>query len=258
MIAAFGFALDSIVFSAGMYYNWHSRNIVAFSGDEEDVAFTLPQDIGVTDIEIADTILVEYLSLPFWGGGWIQHFDFINLEVTNFGLDTVREFTIKNQAVSQCGWCSHYNPSWKIDSLVLLPGSSANISLGAFQQSCIYNNLSELCLTSILPNDKADGNYLNDEFCEPFSILIGTETITENVSFVLRPNPAQDYVNIITEDPNGQKVQFIDMYGRQVMNVLVKSSFEEINIEQLPVGLYTVLVSKDGGIEQTFKLSIIR
>lgn len=239
------------------YYNNFTKGIVTYKGAEENIDFELPQDIGITSVEIPDTVLVEYINAP-WGGGWIHHYEYINVEVTNFGQDTVFNYLIQGDDISQCFWCYSGLPIWVVDSFPIAPGATVKIALGSFVPDCLQSDPGMICLSTVSPNLKADGNYLNDRHCDTYSVLVPTKELPDKNEIHFGPNPAQDYVNIIIDTPNNQKIKFIDVYGRQVMDVQMSSSFEEINIEHLPAGLYSVLVSNDDGMDQSFKLSIVR
>lgn len=87
-----GFSLENDVVILNAYENQLSQGVLAFQDAEEEIEFALPQDIGITDITMKDTVLVEYFN---WAGpnpGWAYHIPALTLTIENFGADTVTNF----------------------------------------------------------------------------------------------------------------------------------------------------------------------
>lgn len=66
--------------------------------------------------------------------------------------------------------------------------------------------------------------------------------------FTVYPNPASDAMSVKLAEGTGAVVTFYNIAGVEVMRALVAGSDEEINISELPAGIYTVLI--DDGCKQ--------
>jgi V8-like Glu-specific endopeptidase len=76
----------------------------------------------------------------------------------------------------------------------------------------------------------------------------------EEISFKLSPNPANEYVNLKLELPDGEKmvdsyrVDYIDSYSRNVKQVILSGLENSVNIQDLPSGYYVVMLRYNGEV----------
>ncbi len=85
-----------------------------------------------------------------------------------------------------------------------------------------------------------------------YDILADSEDFIDN-AFTAYPNPARDMMNIRLADNTGAVVTFFNMAGENVMQVVVAGSDDDINISELPTGMYNILIN-DGQKQVVNKL----
>ena len=85
-----------------------------------------------------------------------------------------------------------------------------------------------------------------------YDILADSEDFIDN-AFTAYPNPARDMMNIRLADNTGAVVTFFNMAGENVMQVVVAGSDDDINISELPTGMYNILIN-DGQKQVVTKL----
>lgn len=190
-----GIGKDDDVMVAGTYENTLDVNVLAFKGNEQDMNLNLQQDIGVTDIHVDGDILAVESS----GLGYDYAFNDLVVTVKNFGTIPVNKFTIRASEYSYCFWCNNTAMVWDVDNIILLSGESTDIHIGAFNFECVEALDNPFCLSAIAPNDKADGNYLNDKHCVPVNIIYtATDEPNADKKFKVYPNPVTDELYVLT------------------------------------------------------------
>jgi len=216
-----GISIENEMIVGATYSNGMNVGMQLFKTDSAEVDFELDQDIAIQSISIPDSVVVEYLNEPFYGAGWIHHYDFIYVDVINHGPDTIFNLIIQDHATTHCYFCHSAFNRWYIDSVAIAPGMTSTISLGSYVPVCLYNEPGELCLTVLSPNDEADGNYLNDSQCQPFSILISAKDVLPPSPLVITPNPAMEevYLDLSGLPMGDNQVTIFNMAG-QLMDVL--------------------------------------
>lgn len=103
-----------------------------------------------------------------------------------------------------------------------------------------------------------DGFYF-DDFKVEVTLASGiTQTIKlKDKDFVIYPNPTRDKVNILLPS-NAENLHIVDNLGRVIHKETLNATQNyTLNTEQLPAGLYNVVIYSQGGIF-TQKLSILR
>ncbi|HKK40470.1 MAG TPA: T9SS type A sorting domain-containing protein [Cryomorphaceae bacterium] len=73
---------------------------------------------------------------------------------------------------------------------------------------------------------------------------LGTDELTEVESGLIYPNPAMDYVKW---DRPMNEITFMDATGKIVLRQQVKGSSNELSLDGLPRGFYTVVMNGEGG-----------
>jgi hypothetical protein len=66
-----------------------------------------------------------------------------------------------------------------------------------------------------------------------------------NVSTVIYPNPAQDYIDLMNLIDDELEIRISDMSGRILIEKVVSKQSNRINIESLPVGMYVLTTMDD-------------
>ncbi len=230
------------------YDNELSQGVLAFQDFEENIDFKLSQDIGITDIALLDTILVELFP---WSGpnpGWVYHIPALTVTIENFGPDTVTNFFLQGYDLLECFWCLSKYPFWFIDSIPLPPGTSGVFKLSPFVTHCGSELNPQICLTTIAPDNKADGNYLNDKFCRSFDFVLETNEQVVDKAMMVYPNPASDkiYFNIDQHNLDNMICTIFDATGNAV------DQFKEFNhgysLQGYVPGIYLLMVTDQEGI----------
>lgn len=251
--------VDDEIIGISSYRNTNSTGTVLFKGEEEEIDLVLPQDIGITAILMSDSIM----SHPYFNYHWGIEFtiDSIWVDVTNFGEDTVSKFNIILPTQVNCFWCDEYNVVWNIDSLLIPPGMTKHVFLGSYYSDCLEpaGSLRRICLSTAGPNDKADGNYLNDTICQSFTLLYtSTENVLPSLSIKLWPIPANDFVNIEWDKSIGQKSfgSIYDVNGKRLQNFEFRNKADKISTEALPSGLFFITIYDSKGMRSTQKFIV--
>lgn len=108
------------------------------------------------------------------------------------------------------------------------------------------------------PNNDIDYTTLIWKFLSKFSLTeLGTfEFNADNID--LFPNPANNSITVSLPD-NNYKIKIISADGRMVYQCNTKESTTEINISNLPVGLYFVMANNtNNGYQMVRKLTVVR
>ena len=241
---------DGIV-GISKYQNYKT---LLFKGDEEEIDFSLPQDIGITGISMPDTVFFQGYHNYVWGIEF--YIDSLSVEVTNFGEDTVSKFSVFLPSFWSCFWCDDHTTLWLIDSIMIPPGESRNVFLGTYYSDCIEGGgpTWKVCLSTIAPNDKADGNYLNDTICQRFSFLYtGTENIPPVNAVKIWPVPANYFIYIELDENVDQKLfgSIYDVNGKRLNYFEFRNNPEKVSVEDLDPGLYFLNIYSTRGLTTT-------
>jgi hypothetical protein len=76
-------------------------------------------------------------------------------------------------------------------------------------------------------------------FCE---IISAIDDVSKN-QFILYPNPASSSCNVIRHTYETVQLHVTDVYGRTVLTMQLNDAIEEIQIDELPSGLYWVQIA---------------
>lgn len=243
------------------YNNEISTGVVTFRGDEETLDLDLHQDIGIADIVLNDTVLVEYFdwSVPY--AGWVYHIPDVAVVVKNYGIDTISQFYIQGHDLLDCfWWCGYPHPFWFVDSLQLSPGSSDTVWLGSFETRCGNEFNPELCLSTIAPNNKADGDFLNDKFCQAFDTILDVKDLIEEPVLSLYPNPTTDFLYLKGFAPGFENItgSIYTSDGLKIKEFIVPPEFEGIDVSGYTSGMYFLALKDQGGNTNVGKFVIMR
>jgi hypothetical protein len=86
--------------------------------------------------------------------------------------------------------------------------------------------------------------------------LSNPELTTVNLSAVIYPNPTSDYVMLKISDTALDNLSYnlIDINGKAISNGSFTNGDSQINMQQLPVGMYILKVSQSNQELKTFKI----
>lgn len=236
----FGATTGDQLYVVAFYESGISDGVLIYKGEEETMDFTLVSDISITAIHVSDTVDAYKLMNTGFYNGWYYFFEYVDVEVTNFGNDTIHHFIIEDPDLSACGFCGGLRNYWEIDSLSIAPGEQASVLLGKYEPKCIYDPKEALCLHAIGPNRRADSNYLNDSHCQPFSIFVGTRNLVADLPITISPNPVSDVLTIQVEDSglSGMTVFISDVTGKLMDQFEIASAHLIIPVASYPAGMY--------------------
>ena len=242
-----GLQNDEKIATAGTYSNNLNRWTYFQQTSTTEPTFDRSPDIGITNIEIADTIYVEYYNLPA-NGGWFRYYDYINVEVTNYSNDTISEFVIENDVLSNCFWCDYEYHTWEITDQPIPPFSTVHVALGQYTQPCTAFRPKDICLRTILPEYGVDANFENDKFCQPYSITIPTNEVPRDYHVEVFPNPTITSLNVRIEGlaENDFEITVYNMSGQLMEQFDTAESFE-IPVTDYSPGIYLLHIAGESG-----------
>ena len=86
--------------------------------------------------------------------------------------------------------------------------------------------------------------------------LSNPELTTVNLSAVIYPNPTSDYVMLKISDTALYNLSYhlVDINGKAISNGSLTNGDTQINMQQLPVGMYILKVSQNNQELKTFKI----
>ncbi|MCF8252063.1 MAG: T9SS type A sorting domain-containing protein, partial [Saprospiraceae bacterium] len=83
------------------------------------------------------------------------------------------------------------------------------------------------------------------------------QTLAEGQSFTLAPNPAGSFVNITVSEnlAEGQTTLALwDLQGRKHQEILLKNTITQLDLGDLPAGMYMVSLAQNGRVVERKKL----
>jgi len=240
-----GVAVDTQMIVTALYSNEFNRAVYAMKSSEQDPDFSLVDDIGVTQVEIPDSVEAFYISEIF-AEGWFQYFNDAQVEVTNFSSDTVAEFYIECNLPSGCFWCYSGSRTWEIDSVLLAPGGSKIISLGKFNLECTWAP-GTICFTTYAPNERGDYDYTNDDACGAYTFFVDTKDVPREIPLSLSPVPADDELQVslgavVFDHARGS---IWSMTGQLMKDFQLDNPLVNINTSGWPDGVYMLKAWSD-------------
>jgi len=256
-----GIPLDNEVLVLNAYQNLLSQGVLAFQDNEESIDFQLLQDIGITEIIMEDTVLVEFYNWPAPNPGWVYHIPELTVTIENFGPDTISKFFLQAHASLECfWWCMTSSPFWLIDSLHIPPGGQGIVKLSEFVTHCGNELDPQICLSTIAPDRKADGNYLNDKHCQSFDFILGTNEQIHDVEMSIYPNPVTDYLYLnsgssFQDFVNGS---IYNSEGQLIQDFEINGDLTTIDVNDYPSGFYVVKTKSLFGRTSISRFVVVR
>jgi hypothetical protein len=86
--------------------------------------------------------------------------------------------------------------------------------------------------------------------------LNASEELVSKTEIKVYPNPASGIVNIITPGFNIEQINIVSMEGKLISTAMPDSDNYQLNISNLPLGVYLLRVTMDGGKEKLVRLMV--
>jgi hypothetical protein len=133
---------------------------------------------------------------------------------------------------------------------------TADISFKPIDLSVLPAGTYQFCVKTAGTSLGADPNPANDQSC--FTLIVGGSSVEEKslAQFSAFPNPANNMINVVSPIAF-ETVRLFDMAGREVYSFNGKDTNHQINVSNLPVGLYFLSIEAEGN-KSTKKVSIAR
>lgn len=114
----------------------------------------------------------------------------------------------------------------------------------------------QFCVATAGTSLGADPNPANDQSC--FTLIVGGSSVEEKslAQFSAFPNPANNMINVVSP-VSFEMVRLFDMAGREVYSFKGTNTNHQINVSNLPVGLYFLSIEAENN-KSTKKVSIAR
>lgn len=227
-------------------------------------SFNINKDVGVTNLHLDTAYRTYYTS------GMVTYYtDHYRMKVTvkNFGVNTINSFMLnhKPNASLICGveYYHQYFPT------TLLPGQSTVITTpiissdaGACMCPLPTSNYSVsipgVCFWTSAPDLHSDANNLNNAVCDTvnYVVTVGIDELTTDPEVVtVYPNPFEDEVILHYTGKSGATFSFYTIDGKS-LNVkgALTGMQTKIPLEDLPRGIYFVLIRFEDGSARTLRL----
>lgn len=209
-------------------------------------------DIGVVEVSVEKESHGASVSC-FSGSATSVNFGKVQAAVKNFGNDTINTFRIQ----SLFSTCSGICPSaglwyFKDVSDTLAPGQTTWFTLAnplSFFLAGSSSGQLEICIQALLPNGQLDLENNNNSSCGigTFTVDVETpETTSPLWDLSIYPNPAQDKLTLACSAPAPKTVSVFSVLGDKLTEMKSSEARVELNIEQIPNGIYLVRIYSDG------------
>lgn len=234
------------------YYNrtlvHRGSNIFLYTTDLAGNAPELMDDAAVTEVSYQN-ITLDSIGDCGSAAGTVT-WDGINISIKNEG-STILETVSLNISFVPCSFicASKITATRNYDNLNLAPGESITINWGGLQvQGLVFQELSELCFWTSIPNGRIDGDHSNNNFCA--DIIIDTrEVVANSHDLTLFPNPASDVLEVQYSGQSQlfQQYRVVNIMGQVVLSGQWPQGQNRIslNVNDLDSGMYIFQLSGD-------------
>ncbi|MBI2279260.1 MAG: T9SS type A sorting domain-containing protein [Bacteroidetes bacterium] len=87
---------------------------------------------------------------------------------------------------------------------------------------------------------------------------VGVNVITNTERIAAYPNPASSSIKIALNNTKATSIKITNITGKTVKSVSVMSNVVNVNVEELPVGLYIYQVMNNNDVVYTNKINVVR
>ena len=246
---------DDLLFTAGKTSGATGNiSMTARTYTLEGNAIEYSLDAGLSNLRVENIEAIESTYQPdlyeiYWDA-WVT--------IHNFGSDTLNrcDLTSRMVAMSTCGHWVYLIPQ---EGLSLLPGESAEVSLGQMKDFGFYlpgaDSLTyTLKMFSMQPNNKIDRNPANDMAEIVFTVdqTVDIEELNRK-KLTVYPNPAGDYITINNPENEIVEWQISDLQNKRMLQGFITGENTKIDLSQLKPGIYlirTFTADRPGHVEK--------
>lgn len=150
------------------------------------------------------------------------------------------------------------------DAPICLDGTSeAIIFAGTPQQDTVEADLHPKVSPDVSTNGTAlymyyiideGGNYIDSLGLE-FNFTLGVNEIEEEVSVQIAPNPATNYISVLTKGISKGSIKLVDVLGNVVYKDVISGTTKKIDVSEFGNGVYFVIIESPG--EKTINRKLI-
>jgi len=107
-------------------------------------------------------------------------------------------------------------------------------------------------------SDTESATWEVDEILTTGILIVGIPETPGNKGFKVLPNPSRDQFNVIFSDNSEKEVRVLSVVGKELYVVKTNQSNLQVNIPNLPAGIYFVRVNEAGSEKAEVKKLIVR
>lgn len=226
-------------------YSFNSLYLLNLTG-----IFNSQSDIGVTGFSNISTKLDV-------SSNYVHSFVNMDVNVKNFGADTVRSFYLNYYSYMNYGisWC--YYLLHKLCQTPIPPGGIISVQTGTFYGQAFYYNSSyppidsmklNMCLFTTVPNESNDIEIDNDAYCDSLVFIVtgvDKNELTDKIVKVF-PNPFNTAIHIRSEEKISE-FEFYNSLGALMKKGTLNDKEVEINTKELSPGIYFLKIKTEKG-----------
>lgn len=131
-------------------------------------------------------------------------------------------------------------------------------SAGDYSESSSGSNLHWTVGEIAISNYEQENTILSEGFHQTYLddyINAVWESPENNFSISVLPNPAQNWIIIDSEHPDQLQFNIFNLNGQKLISAqTVANGKKEVNIQNLPAGMYLISISEDGRLLKNFKV----
>lgn len=208
-------------------------------------------DNTLSDIQ-PENLSIDNIHLDYYNyGGQLYQIGFYfdaHVSIKNNGADTVKSlalYSIQNGFMN----CS-LNYDYSIYTNVSIPpNQSVNLDfLHIYEMLPLDSQNYHYCLLCLAPDSLIETNISNNSICGDFFIVSADEMVNSN-SISLFPNPTINEINVtVPYDILPASMTIYDIFGKACKEIMTESGTVQINVSELPKGVYMVKVQSDSRV----------
>jgi hypothetical protein len=215
-------------------------------------SLVLRNDAAITAI-LKDTAYAVYYPPGLFGPGTVvAHFK-AKLEITNYGLDTLKKVNANFILTDFQDFCGKKYYIEGFNNLQIAPQTSQWVTTNWITNSYYSWNSylpgtiapSSVCFWTSIPNNNSDKNHLNDVFCGNMNaIVLGEESTLasiQNNDIQIFPNPTSDKLQVLLKNSNVE-LKRIWLYNLDGKLITTQANTQQLDMIDLPAGIYILKV----------------
>ncbi len=224
-------------------------NIFLYSTGLDGTPTALNDDAAILDVNYQDLQLDTIGQCGITGNdAGTATWSNVKIIVQNQGSTTLESVTL-NTAFTPCSFICPTRANFRrtFENLLLAPGESVVLDWGTLQvQGIPFDELTELCFWTSLPNGQMDGDHTNNLACA--DITIDTRDVVQNPEYlILSPNPVNDQLRIQLMDNEvlPESYRMVDLTGKTILENTWPNGQDilEVTVEGYPTGVYLMQIN---------------